>query len=344
MTILYIAFNKALAIAYQTCGRWEVSLHLTECQPQCLAVDRQLSHYVFCGAADQGLWRSRDAGANWMHVGDEIVSRQVTAVAVSELDRANGAGIVYAGTEPSAFYRSEDQGKSWQESKALLALPSAPTWSFPPRPWTSHVRWIAPDPLVAGRVFVAVEAGALVRSLDGGETWEDRVQDGPFDTHTLAVPALAPNRLYSAAGDGFMHAGNGFVQSDDGGATWSRPDDGLAHHYLWSIAADPRHPDTILISAAFGPRQAHDTGTAESYIYRRVDGSPWQMASDGLPPSRGSLGWVLAADEVEAGVFYAANNHGVFCSTDNGLSWETLPVPWPEGMRFGRANAIVVAP
>ena len=58
------------------------------------------------------------------------------------------------------MFRSEDQGKSWQELAALLALPSAPTWSFPPRPWTSHIRWIAPDPLVAGRVFAAAEAGA----------------------------------------------------------------------------------------------------------------------------------------------------------------------------------------
>ena len=52
-------------------------------------------------------------------------------------------GAVYAGTEPSALYRSDDGGETWHELESLLELPSRPTWSFPPRPWTSHVRWIA---------------------------------------------------------------------------------------------------------------------------------------------------------------------------------------------------------
>jgi len=339
MTILYTAFDKALAIVHQRNGGWEVSFHLTESQPQCLAVDPLHPQYVFCGTSDQGLWQSDDAGATWKHTGEGIVSKEVTSVAVSELDRASGAGIVYAGTEPSAMFRSEDRGRSWQELTALRTLPSAPTWSFPPRPWTSHIRWIAPDPLVAGRVFVAVEAGALVRSLDCGLTWEDRVPSGPYDTHTLLLPRLAPNRLYSAAGDGFMKQGNGFVQSDDGGETWSRPDDGLAHHYLWGAATDAGNPDMVVISAASGPQQAHNPLTAESAIYRRSGGSPWQMVSDGLPPARGSLAWVLASNET--GVFYAANNRGVFLSTDAGSSWDTLPVPWPAGTNFGRAHAIV---
>ncbi|HTK11206.1 MAG TPA: glycosyl hydrolase [Ktedonobacteraceae bacterium] len=340
MTILYTAFDQALAIARQHNGGWEVSLHLTDTQPACLAIDPLHPEHVFCGTNDQGLWQSSNGGQSWTHTGEGITSTQVTEVAVSELEQANGTGVVYAGTERSALFRSEDQGKSWQELKALLALPSAPTWSFPPRPWTSHVRWIVPDPLVAGRVFVAIEAGALVRSLDGGQTWEDRTPDGPRDTHTLVLHRLAPNRLYSAAGDGFIQAGNGFMQSDDGGETWSHPDDGLAHHYLWGAATDPANPDTIVISAAQGPQQAHNPRTPESAIYRRSGGSPWHKVSEGLPPERGSLAWVLTAHEAEPGTFYAANNHGIFRSTDTGLSWETLPIPWPADMRFGRAHAI----
>ncbi len=193
-------------------------------------------------------------------------------MAVSATERVSGHGVVFAGTEPSALFRSEDAGATWRELSALRQLPSAPTWSFPPRPYTSHVRWITPDPLVPGRIFVAIEAGALVRSLDGGETWEDRKPDGPYDTHTLAMHRLAPDRLYSAAGDGFMRPGNGFLESRDGGETWQRPDDGLEHHYLWSVAVDPADPNTMVISAASGPRQAHDPASAESAIYRRTGG------------------------------------------------------------------------
>lgn len=344
MTTLYIAFDKALAIANQRKGNWEVDLHLTEHQPLCLAIDPLHTRYVYCGTFDEGLWQSADAGTTWEHTAGGITSEKVMSVAVTAQEQANGAGIVYAGTEPSAIYLSDNQGLSWKELSALRELPSAPSWSFPPRPWTSHVRWIAPDPLVAGRIFAAVEAGALVRSLDGGLSWEDRVPGGPFDTHTLVLHKLAPDRLYSAAGDGFMQPGNGFVQSNDGGLSWFRPDEGLAYHYLWSVAADPADPDTLLISAAPGPQQAHNPQGAESAIYRRAGSGPWQLVQEGLPPAQGTLASVLAVHDAEPGTFYAANNHGVFRSPDGGLNWETLPIPWPAGTHLGRANALVVTP
>ncbi len=342
MTKIYIAINEALAAVSLHNGEWEADLSLTGSQPLCVAVDPLRPEQVYCGTFDQGLWRSSDAGRSWQHVDEGITSQQVMSVAVSALDRAGGYGVVYAGTEPSALFRSEDGGRTWRELAALRQLPSAPTWSFPPRPYTSHIRWITPDPARSGRVFAAAEAGALVRSLDGGETWEDRKPDGPFDTHTLAMSPLAPDRLYSAAGDGFMHPGTGFVQSDDGGETWYRPDEGLTYHYLWSVAVSPADPSTLVISAAPGPQEAHNPRSAESAIYRRSGNSSWQRVREGLPEPRGLLASVLTTNEAEPDTFYAANNQGVFRSADAGLSWEALPIRWPAGTQLGRANGIVV--
>src|SRR5947209_19492614 len=342
MTILYVAIDKAVAVVRQRNGSWGVDLHLVGSQPQCLAVDSLHQELVYCGTFDQGLWQSADAGASWEPAGEGIANEQVMSVAVSAAEQVGGSGVVYAGTEPSAIFRSEDQGKSWRELAALRELPSARTWSFPPRPWTSPFRWITPDPLMPGRVFAAAEAGALVRSRDGGQTWEDRKPGGPFDTHTLVMHRLAPNRLYSAAGDGFMNPGNGFVTSEDGGETWYRPGTGLQHHYLWSVAADPADPTTIVISAAHGPQEAHNPRQAESAIYRRSGSSQWQQVRNGLPSARGLLTSVLAANEAEPGVFYAANNKGLFRSADAGSTWEELSIPWPVGTRLGRAHALVV--
>jgi hypothetical protein len=50
----------------------------------------------------------------------------VFSVAVSAID-----GAVYAGTEPSALFRSDDGSETWRELTALLELPSRPTWAFP---------------------------------------------------------------------------------------------------------------------------------------------------------------------------------------------------------------------
>jgi hypothetical protein len=128
----------------------------------------------------------------------------ITAVDVGHADHADGFGVVYAGTEPSAVFRSDNGGDSWVDLAGLRALPSADTWSFPPRPQTHHVRWIEADVSVADRVFVAIEAGALVRTFDGGRTWRDRVRGGPYDTHTALTHPRAPGRIYSAAGDGYF--------------------------------------------------------------------------------------------------------------------------------------------
>jgi hypothetical protein len=65
---------------------------------------------------------------------------------------------------------------------------------------------------------------------------------------------------------------------------------------------------------------------------------------DGFPEPRGLLIAVLATHEAEPGVFYAANNKGVFRSADAGSSWEALPIHWPQGLHIGRANALVVVP
>ena len=144
----------------------------------------------------------------------------------------------------------------------------------------------------------------------------DRVDDGPLDTHTLAVREDTPGRLYSAAGDGIFAARGGYLESPDGGDTWERHPGGLAHHYLWGLAVDPQDPNTVLVSASSSPMQAHSAGAAETTGYRREDGGPWQEVRDGLPDTEGTIASVLGA--AEPGVFYALNNHGLYLSRDAG--------------------------
>ena len=152
---------------------------------------------------------------------EKMLFPYVMSVAVSSLKSDNKFNKVYAGTEPSAFYTSIDGGDSWERMNSLDDLPSSKSWSFPPRPWTHHVRWIEPDANNPDYVFAAIEAGALVQSHDGGKTWIDRNRQGPYDTHTLATHSKAPRRLYSSAGDGYY-------ESYDYGETWTRPMEGLA--------------------------------------------------------------------------------------------------------------------
>jgi hypothetical protein len=323
MTSLAITTRDALVIARPGTAV-PVEQHLQGKNPESIAVDAGDPTRLYVGTLGKGLWRSSNAGRSWEPAGAGIPHSAITAVAIA---RSSGPrpGVVFAGTEPSTLSRSEDGGESWQELSALLALPSSSRWSFPPKPDIHHVRWIEIDPNVEGRLYVAIEAGALVRSDDRGETWQDRVAGGPIDTHTAATHQRAKGRLYSAAGDGYF-------ESFDGGESWSRLMDGLRHRYLVGVAVDPADPDTVVVSASAGPYVAYRPGNAEAYVYRKQAGEPFGLAMEGLPDARGTVASRLAAHPDEANVFYAANNHGLFRSEDAGRSWKALEIAWPEGV------------
>lgn len=268
---------------------------------------------MFVGTVDAGLRRSTDRGQTWETVAD--LGDRVTATTVDP----RHPDAVWLGTEPSRLYRSPDAGERWHEVSDLASLPSADRWSFPPRPHTHHVRWIAVDPAAGDRLPVAIEAGAFLRRPDGGETWLDHAEGARRDTHTIATHPDRPGRLSVAAGDGY-------AESPDWGDTWRYPQDGLEHRYVWSVALATDDPETVVVSAAHGARAAHDPdGTA--VVYRRRGGA-WQRDMDGLPGPDGLGRPVLASGS--RGIV-AATNHGCYRRGVDG--WEGLPIAWPTARR-----------
>jgi hypothetical protein len=257
------------------------------------------------------------------------------ALATADSGDAGRPALLYAGTEPSAIYQSRDGGDTWHALPGLLSLTSAGEWSFPPRPETHHVRQILSDPCFPRRLYVAIEAGALLRSEDGGETWRDRVPGGPRDTHTLAAHPSAPGHLYSAAGDGYF-------ESLDNGDTWRREMEGLEHGYCWSVAVSRSDPDTVLLSASKSPRAAHSKVFANSGVYRRTAHEPWRKALDGLPDPEGRRVPVLARSDTEPGVFYLHSEGELYRSANSGPEWQKLTVHWPESCSPQHASDIAV--
>ncbi len=333
MTTLFLAMESAVLVVRRTADGWTGEQHLRDSALQCLAVDQGMPERIYVGTDGEGLWRSLDGGQTWSHLEESLEDRDVTAVAVAPVERGS-PGAVYAGTEPSHLFRSTDGADRWTELEGMTRLPSAPTWSFPPRPETHHVRWIGIDPRHADHLYVAVEAGALLRSRDAGDSWVDRVPTGPYDTHTLAIHPRT-GRLHSAAGDGYF-------ESADGGDTWTEIDEGLRHGYLFGVAALPGDPDAVLVSAASGPYQAYSARNAATYVYRRR-GDRWERVQEGLPEPRGTTIATLATHAAEPDALYLANNRGIYRSADAGASWKRLEVGWPEDFLSESVQGFAVA-
>jgi photosystem II stability/assembly factor-like uncharacterized protein len=292
---------------------------------ECVAVARERPDRVFVGTFESGLWRSTDGHEAFERV-DDFEHDAVMSAAVSPHD----PDVMWAGTEPSRTYRSTDGGDSWEHLPGLVDLDSADEWSFPPRPDTHHVRWLEPDPADPDHWYVAIEAGALVQTHDGGETWTDRPPGARLDNHSLATHPDAPNRAWVAAGDGY-------AESSDGGASWSHPQTGLDRTYCWSVAVDTGDPDTVLTSAARSAREAHTASRAETYVYRRVGNEPWVRLDEAGLPMGGEVTRPLLARGTTQGVFYALSNRGLYRTTDAGDSWTAVDAPWPD--RFAEQTA-----
>ncbi len=276
-------------------------------RPTCLSADPLIQGRAWCGTQRGGVFRSDDGGTSWRSVG--LLGKLIMAVTASPVER----DLVWVGTEPSEVWRSRDAGTTWEQTHRLETLSSSSEWSFPPRPSTHHVRWIACHPLEPERLWVAVEAGALVSTTDGGRTWRDRVPGGPWDTHELAIHRNAPDVLRVSAGDGYF-------ESDDAGATWRSPSAGLEVGYLRSVVIDPGQPDAVVVSASSGPHSAYVAGRSDGRLYRRLTHESWERVRDGWPETPSTIAPLLCAG-ARAGELWAADERGVHGSDDGGKSW-----------------------
>jgi hypothetical protein len=258
---------------------------------------------VLAGTRGNGAFASADGGDTWDHV--ELPEQDVFSVAISAAD-----GALYAGTEPSRVFVARDGG-AWEELEALQDIPSRDRWSFPPRPWTHHVRWIAPDPQRAERLLVGIELGGLMYTDDGGATFADHRPGAKLDVHGIAWHPSAAGRAYQAAGDGA-------AWSRDGGQTWEPAETGRDLRYCWALAVDPEQPDRWYVSASSGPRAAHSGRHARGRLYR-WDGA-WQALD--LPPD--SMPYALVVTD---GTLIAGLSDGrLLRSADDGESWDELGV------------------
>ena len=296
----------------RTNGSWDVASILRDAGVQCVVAS---GSRVLVGTRGSGMLLSTNGGSAWERI--ELPEPDVYSVALGA-----AAGALYAGTEPSRLFVSRGRER-WHELEALQAVPSREQWSFPPRPWTHHVRWIAPDPHRAERLLVGIELGGLMYSEDGGATFSDHRPGAKRDVHAIAWHPRARGRAYQAAGDGA-------AWSDDGGRAWEPADAGRDLRYCWALAVDPADPERWYVSAASGPRAAHAGTGAEGRLYR------WQReAWEALDVPGDSMPYALAATDDE--LVAALADGRLLTSPDRGESWAEA------GARVGSPLAMALA-
>jgi photosystem II stability/assembly factor-like uncharacterized protein len=297
---------------------------------------RTKPNVVYLGVTQDGLYRTDDAGKSWRRV----FEGNVRTVTVDPTDER----VIYVGVEPIHLYRSEDGGRKWEELTAVQALPPEvkKNWTYPRPPHREHVRHIFVHPDDPALLHVCLEHGGIIRSRDRGDTWEDVSKGIDYlDIHHFSSP---PGRkdLF------FVASARGFFKTSDPADGWHRAENGLTRDYFHDFVFIPGNPGAMLVATADkSPGYWDRPERAQGAIFRsRNLADSWQRVGVGkwLPNDMKQMVWALAQHPENPSIVYAglgavsrgrsadATQKGegdILISTDQGDSWERLPLELP---------------
>jgi photosystem II stability/assembly factor-like uncharacterized protein len=273
-----------------------------------LVVDRQNPDVLFAGTVSAGVLRSDDGGRNWTAVNDGLTKPEIWW-----LEQHPVTGELWAGTSPAAMFKSENGGKHWRECDQVQALPRVPEWTFPGPPHIPHVKHIslrAEDPQ---DILAAVEEGWLIRSRDGGATWQNLTEGTEFDSHTAYFMPDSPSVIVSTSG-------SGVYRSEDGGATFTASDTGLDRRYMAHLVVNAATPRTVFTAAAAVPPPGWSRPEgAQAAVYRSPDqGKHWARLTGGLPDAIPAAPRAVASDPGDAQAVCIGLTDGTIWMTEDG--------------------------
>jgi photosystem II stability/assembly factor-like uncharacterized protein len=230
---------------------------------------------------------------------------------------------------PDAVYQSSDEGRSWRP------LPSSPMGE-------GRITSLATSPAGKGVIYIAGSDFGVLRSGDGGQSWEARNVGFPSrDVVALAAHATQPDTVYAVVRE------QGVYRSQDSGKTWRLMDRGpqedirqLIHSNMagsmqtgWLFAATPKGVRRIMdcfclwqnagkiaqqaLSVTFDPkRPEHLAAATESGLVRSIDGGEtWTQMT---PLKLRAVALAFAP----SGILFAIDAAGsLFRSADQGDTW-----------------------
>ena len=281
-----------------------------------IVVHPQQPGTVYVGT-QYGPYKSVDHGDHW-----EKVAIPDHGLAVwSLLFHPTDANVMYAGYESCEIYRSDDSGKSWSQLPVNVRFPEVTMGpGANPAKRILMMSGSAADP---DELYAAVEVGGLIRSLDGGEHWENMshglyTNDDIVDTHGVLASSLRPGSVFNISRAGMFH-------SNDRGDHWLHvsiePLNEKGQTYCRDIHEVPGDPNTIWMAG--GANFQSDLGA----LFQSVDGGMnWERIDLGFQP--GSTMFGIAFDRRQPSKMYCATNGGeVWGSHDSGKSWSAHPLP-----------------
>jgi len=307
-------------------GDWQHVL--THLETHALLVHPTDPDVVLAGTVD-GVWRSTDRGATFKRTSFPDSGKQIWSFLVDSRD----AKRIYAGASPVDVYRSEDCGASWRR------LPNPGVKDRATAPFAVRVMRMVQHPQRPDEIYAALEVNGVIRTTDGGETWQDCSADlirlselphlkskivsdtfaeGMLDGHAIAISPADPDAVVLACRMGLF-------RSADRGQSWQDMEMKRFSPITYGrdVKVSPQDPKTIYAALSVAAA-SHDGG-----IYRSRDAGKTWTRFDKVQV-HGTIMSVGLHHTDPNQVYIGARYQGeVFGTQDGGETWAAMPLPGP---------------
>ena len=302
--------------------------------------DRAGRHRIW--ASSQSFWgtmlrSSDDFGKSWTNPQEAAIRFPLdTGLSLKNiwqitLGRPQEPDVLYCGVEPAALFESRDAGETWSLVRGLFEHPHRPRWM--PGNGGLALHTIVLDPSDQRRMYVAISAGGVYRTEDGGGTWTaqnrgirvvfapDKFPEFGQCVHKIAMHPERPERL-------FLQNHWGVYRSDNRAESWTDIGDGMPSDFGFPMVMHPRNPDCVYII----PVESDDfrcTCDGRLRVYRtRNAGSTWEPLMRGLPQKQAYetvLRDAMTTDSLDpAGIYFGTRSGQLFASHDEGRTWQRI--------------------
>ncbi len=202
-----------------------------------------------------------------------------------------------------------------------------------------RISGLAVDPRDRDVIYAGAASGGVLKSVDGGLTWDPLFDDLPtLSIGALAIDPVDPEILYVGTGEAnggggsVTYGGFGVYKTTDGGLSWNNV--GLEEtRYIGKVVVDPIQPERVYVGAAGTLFSKND----DRGVYRTTNGGiDWEQVLF-ISDSTGAID--IVQDLLDTDVLYAAMwerirrpdsrryggvTSGVYKTTDGGDNWVLL--------------------
>jgi photosystem II stability/assembly factor-like uncharacterized protein len=251
--------------------------------------------YSLAPRDESHLWKSEDRGEHW--------TRVVTPDVVRDVAFDPRAGVL-AGVDRLGVLQSSDGGLHWTSAhRGLRALV------------VTELAVTAEGTVLAGarKESPGYTGGnnLLLRSRDGGASWEDALQ-----RVDLSAIGLSSSAIHLSGSQG------GPWRSMDDGATWSSQHDWIPFQtILLDIAPAPSRPRIVYTTGIVFLGPCGPTRCGEDWVFKSADGGLTWLPVYPLP--EGQSGATILVHPQHPGTVWVGGK-GLLRSTDGGAHWVSL--------------------